>query len=65
VADGVQHLVRSGGFTTARHPRHNETVLDIPSDTYSDEAIQGLVEDWIAPMIVDQIIEEVLRPQEE
>jgi len=38
-----------------------QTVLEILPDTLSEIAVQGLADDWIAPMIVDQIIEGILN----
>jgi hypothetical protein len=38
-----------------------QTALEIQVGVVSDIAIQGLVSDWIAPMIVDRIIETVLK----
>jgi hypothetical protein len=43
-------------------PAHrNQAVLEIQAGAVSNVAIQGLVNDWIAPMIADHIIENVLR----
>jgi hypothetical protein len=47
--------------TPDRHTRRNETGLDISTDVFSDEVIQGLIEDWIVPMFVNEIIEKILR----
>ena len=39
--------------------RKDQAVLRILDGAVSDTAIQGLVNDWIAPMIVDHIIESI------
>lgn len=54
-----------------RHPKQasspgspvlkDQTALEIQVGVVSDTAIQGLVSDWIASMIVDRIIETVLK----
>lgn len=36
--------------------RRNQAELQIAPDAFSWEAIQGLVDDWLVPMIVEQII---------
>jgi hypothetical protein len=38
-----------------------QAVLEIQASAVSDIAIQGLVRDWIAPMIADRIIEKTLK----
>jgi hypothetical protein len=40
--------------------RRNQATIEIPCGTLSDTAIQGLVDDWIAPMVVDCIIERMV-----
>ena len=39
--------------------RRNQAALEISEDALSDKAIQGLVDDWIVLMIVDQLIEKL------
>lgn len=34
----------------------NQPALDIQANALPDAAIQGLVDDWILPIIVDQLI---------
>jgi hypothetical protein len=48
--------------TTRKGRQHlDQTALEIQVDALSEDAIQGLVEDWLVPMIVDQFIETVLK----
>jgi hypothetical protein len=37
--------------------RRNETILDVQADTFSDAVIRGIVDDWLVPMIVDDLIQ--------
>jgi hypothetical protein len=37
--------------------RRNETTLEIAADGFPDAAIRGLLDDWIIPMIVEDIIQ--------
>ena len=47
---------------TGEHkPRRNETGLDVCGEVFSDAALQGLIADWIVPMIVDNIIDEMIK----
>jgi hypothetical protein len=39
-----------------RRTRLNQAVLDLPAELFSDEAIKGLADDWIVPMIVEQLL---------
>jgi len=41
--------------------RHNEATLEIASGVVSDEAIRGLLEDWLIPTIVEGLIQERLK----
>jgi hypothetical protein len=41
--------------------RRNEPALEIQAAALSDDAIQGLVDDWLVPMIVDQLVEALLK----
>ena len=42
-----------------KHPgnrsRRNETALEIDATIFTDDAIRGLVEDWVMPMIVARL----------
>jgi len=40
----------------SRHVRRNEAMLEIGEGVFSDEAIQGLVDNLIIPMIVEEMI---------
>jgi hypothetical protein len=40
--------------------RLNEADLEIGSDTIPDSAIEGLIESWIVPMIVERAIQNIL-----
>lgn len=39
--------------------RRNEARLEIGADAFSDEAVRGLLDDWIIPMIVEGMIKAV------
>jgi hypothetical protein len=39
----------------------NQPTLDIQANALPDAAIQGLVDDWIVPTIVDQLIKAMSR----
>jgi hypothetical protein len=41
--------------------RSNEEVLEIAPEVLTDGVIEGLVNDWIVPMIVDRLISAVLE----
>ena len=41
--------------------RRNQAALEIQADVFSDISLQGLVDDWLVPMIVDQLIETMLK----
>ncbi len=43
-----------------RH-RANQPVLEIGGDVFPDEAVQGLLEHWIVPLVVDSMIEAILE----
>ena len=43
--------------TSSAKTRRNEPCVEVQNDTFSETAIQGLVEDWIVPRIVDRILE--------
>ena len=36
--------------------RRNEVILEVGEGIFSDDAIQGLVDDWIISMIVEEMI---------
>jgi hypothetical protein len=40
--------------------RLNEVHLEIESDAISESAIEGLIKDWIVPMIVEKTISSVI-----
>jgi len=42
--------------------RLNEARIEIDSNAVSDSAIDGLVEDWIVPMIVEKVIHRMIAP---
>jgi len=48
------------GRQTGRRVRHNEAVLEIAADALPDEAIRGLLDDWIIPMVVEDIMQKQL-----
>ena len=49
---------------TRRRPGRNETTLHISADAFTDQQIQGLVSDWLVPMLVEQVIETAFsKPQ--
>lgn len=41
--------------------RRNQATLEIGSDIISDEAIYGLLEDWLIPVIVEDLIQRRLN----
>ena len=45
--------------------RSNEAALEIDPNAIRDEAVQGLLDDWLVPVIVESFIETILkrRPQ--
>ena len=50
-------------LSTARKRREpvNQPALDIQPNVLPDAAVQGLVNDWIVPTIVDQLIKATLK----
>jgi uncharacterized protein YjaZ len=44
--------------------RRSEATLEIQAGAVSDIAIQGLINDWIAPMIADHIIESIVKARD-
>ena len=53
---------RSASAGSREH--RNEVTLDIRSDLLTEEAIRGLLEDWLIPMIVEDIIQAAIaKPQ--
>ena len=46
--------------TYRKRPRDNEAVLEIQKDAFPDSAIQGLIDGWILPALVDRIVETML-----
>ena len=44
----------------ARRSPRNQADLEVNADIFSDAAIQGLLDDWLVPMLVDQLIEALL-----
>ena len=38
--------------------RKGDTALSVPARRFSDKAIQGLIEDWIVPALVEQFLGE-------
>jgi hypothetical protein len=49
---------------TERLPRRNEAGVDVAPGIFSEQAIHGLTDDWIVPMIVDEIIEKMIVSRE-
>jgi hypothetical protein len=45
----------------AKPVRQNEALLEVQVEAVPDAAIEGLVHDWIVPMIVDAIIGELFE----
>jgi hypothetical protein len=43
-------------FRGTRRERRNGTTLEIGADLISDDGIRGLLEDWLIPMIVENLI---------
>ncbi len=45
--------------------RHrNEVVLELEYTLFSEQVLRGLIDDWIAPAIVDRIVSECLNSSE-
>ena len=36
--------------------------LQLEPDMFGDACVSGLVEDWIVPMVVERIIQDILKP---
>jgi len=48
----TEHSLKGAGKTK----RRNQATLEFDANALSDEAIQGLVDDWIVPMIVEELV---------
>ena len=48
----------SGG---AGRERRNQATLEIGSDVISDDGIRGLLEEWLIPMIVEDLIHDRMK----
>jgi hypothetical protein len=49
---------RRGASSGRRREHQNQATLEIGSGVISDEGILGLLEDWLIPMIVDDLIQD-------
>jgi hypothetical protein len=47
--------------TRKKRERLNQPALNIQANALPDAVIQGLVDDWIVPTIVDQIIKAMVK----
>jgi hypothetical protein len=52
------------GSAIPKKGRRNQASLDICVDAFSDEAIQALLNDWLVPMIVDELVHGLLETRQ-
>ena len=62
LTDKVHAGARPRRNSSRERVRLNEARIEIDSNAVSDSAIDGLVEDWIVPMIVEKVIHRMIAP---
>jgi hypothetical protein len=44
----------------AQTQRRNQTTLNVQSDAFSHATVRGLIDDWLIPTVINQLLEELL-----
>ena len=52
---------KSSAQPSGEEPRRNEAVLEIHPEAIPDQAIQGLLDDLLVPLIVERVIENLTK----
>ncbi len=56
-------LVKADSSTKRKRGRRGSVPdLQLEPDMFGDACVSGLVEDWIVPMVVERIVQDILKP---
>lgn len=53
-------VIPSGDGTVSGKTRRNQTNLDVGSKVFGESVIRGLIDEWLAPMIADKLISDLI-----
>ena len=55
-------MVKADSSTKRKRGGRRTPDLKLEPDMFGDACVSGLIEDWIVPMVVERIVQDILKP---